>query len=51
MTITIHRDLDQGSEDWFRARCGLLTASEMRLAAFDSPADDFPDVVTREDAA
>lgn len=29
--IRYHRNLDQGSEDWLRARCGLLTASEMRL--------------------
>lgn len=27
----IHRDLDQGSEEWLQARCGLLTASEMKL--------------------
>ena len=31
MTITYHRDLAQGSEAWLAARCGLLTASEMRL--------------------
>lgn len=31
MTITYHRDLIQGSEAWHAARCGLLTASEMRL--------------------
>jgi len=29
MTITIHRDLIQGSEAWLAARCGILTASEM----------------------
>ncbi len=29
MTITIHRDLLQGSEAWLAARCGILTASEM----------------------
>lgn len=29
MTITIHRDMIQGSEEWLAARCGLLTASEM----------------------
>lgn len=29
MTITYHRDLIQGTEEWFAARCGLLTASEM----------------------
>jgi YqaJ-like viral recombinase domain len=31
VTITIHRDLDQGSLEWLQARCGLLTASEMKL--------------------
>lgn len=31
MTITVHRDLIQGSDEWLAARCGLLTASEMRL--------------------
>lgn len=30
MTITYHRDLIQGSEEWHAARCGLLTASEMK---------------------
>jgi predicted phage-related endonuclease len=29
MTITIHRDLLQGSDEWLQARCGILTASEM----------------------
>jgi len=29
MTITYHRDLIQGSEEWHAARCGLLTASEV----------------------
>lgn len=29
MTITYHRDLIQGSDEWHAARCGLLTASEM----------------------
>jgi predicted phage-related endonuclease len=29
VTITYHRDLIQGSEEWYAARCGLLTASEM----------------------
>jgi putative phage-type endonuclease len=29
--ITIYRDLIQGSDEWLAARCGLLTASEMRL--------------------
>lgn len=31
MTITYHRDLIQGSEEWHAARCGLLTASEINL--------------------
>ena len=31
MTITYHRDLLQGSDEWLQARCGLLTASEMKL--------------------
>ena len=31
MTITYHRDLLQGSDQWLQARCGLLTASEMKL--------------------
>ena len=30
-SITYHRDLIQGSDEWLAARCGLLTASEMRL--------------------
>lgn len=29
--IQYHRDLDQGSDAWLAARCGLLTASEMKL--------------------
>lgn len=29
--ITYHPDLIQGSEEWLAARCGLLTASEMKL--------------------
>jgi hypothetical protein len=28
--ITIHNDLAQGSDEWLAARCGLLTASEMK---------------------
>lgn len=28
--ITIHNNFEQGSEQWLRARCGLLTASEMK---------------------
>lgn len=32
MTITIHRDLEQGSDEWHALRCGILTASEMKFA-------------------
>ena len=28
---TIHADLLQGSDEWLQARCGILTASEMKL--------------------
>lgn len=31
MTIKYHPDLVQGSDEWHAARCGLLTASEMKL--------------------
>jgi predicted phage-related endonuclease len=31
MAIRYHTDLIQGSDDWLAARCGLLTASEMKL--------------------
>lgn len=31
MTIKYHNELTQGSEEWHAARCGLLTASEMKL--------------------
>lgn len=31
MTITYHRDLIQGSDEWMAARCGLITASEVKL--------------------
>ena len=30
-TIRYHTDLIQGSDEWHQARCGLLTASEMKL--------------------
>lgn len=29
--IVYHRELEQGSDEWFAARCGILTASEMKL--------------------
>lgn len=31
MTITYHPEVVQGSEEWHKMRCGLLTASEMHL--------------------
>lgn len=31
MTVTYHHDIQQGSEEWIALRCGLLTASEMKL--------------------
>lgn len=31
MGITIHKDMVQGDLDWLQARCGILTASEMKL--------------------
>jgi hypothetical protein len=31
MTITIHEDLLQGSDEWLAARCGMITASTMKL--------------------
>lgn len=31
MTITYHKDLVQGSDEWRAARCGLLCASEIKL--------------------
>lgn len=30
MAIKIHEDLIQGSDEWLAARCGLITASEMK---------------------
>jgi len=31
MTITYHTELIQGSDEWHKARCGLITASEVKL--------------------
>jgi hypothetical protein len=31
MTITYHKEMIQGDQDWIDARCGMLTASEMKL--------------------
>lgn len=30
MSVTYHRDLVQGSDEWLKIRCGLLTASELK---------------------
>lgn len=30
MTITYHQDLIQGTDEWLAARCGLITASEVK---------------------
>lgn len=30
-SLTYYRDMVQGSDEWFAARCGILTASEMKL--------------------
>ena len=38
MTITIHPELIQGDDAWLAARCGLLTASEMKLIVAPVPA-------------
>lgn len=37
MAITYHNDLIQGSEEWHAARCGLLTASEVKLILTYTP--------------
>lgn len=31
MTITVHKDLEQGSDEWFAIRCGTLTAGSTKL--------------------
>lgn len=31
MSLVVHPDIVQGSDEWLQARCGLLTASEMHL--------------------
>lgn len=28
--ITLHKEMPQGSDEWYAARCGILTASEMK---------------------
>lgn len=31
MNLTIHKDLEQGTDAWHQARCGLITCSELNL--------------------
>jgi hypothetical protein len=31
VTVTYHPEIVQGSDEWFKIRCGVLTASEMKL--------------------
>lgn len=31
MTLTVYEELEQGSDEWHAARCGLMTASELNL--------------------
>lgn len=31
MSVTYHPNLIQGSDEWMATRCGMLTASEMKL--------------------
>lgn len=31
MTIKYHKEVEQGSDEWFAMRCGILTASEVKL--------------------
>lgn len=38
--VTYHANFDQGSEQWLQARCGLLTASEMRLIISPPPKEE-----------
>jgi hypothetical protein len=42
VTLTIHPDMIQGSDEWLAARCGLLTASAIGelLTAAGKPADN-----------
>lgn len=38
--VMIHRDVEQGSLAWLNLRCGLLTASEMRLIVAPPPKEE-----------
>lgn len=40
MTITYHENLIQGSDEWLQQRCGLLTASEMKLILNPPPKEE-----------
>lgn len=38
--ITIHAEYEQGSEQWLQARCGLITASEVKLILNAPPKEE-----------
>lgn len=38
--IVIHAEYEQGSEQWLQARCGLMTASEMKLVLNPPPKEE-----------
>jgi hypothetical protein len=40
VTIRYHNGLIQGSDEWLAARCGLLTASEMKLIVSPPPKEE-----------
>lgn len=40
MTITYHAEVEQGSLDWLQMRCGLLTASEVKLILNPPPKEE-----------
>lgn len=40
MTVTIHRDVEQGSIAWHNLRCGILTCSEMKLVVSPPPKEE-----------
>lgn len=40
MTVTYHTHFEQGSEAWLQARCGVLSASEMKLIVPPPPKEE-----------
>ena len=40
MSVTIHRDVEQGSQTWLNLRLGILTASEMKLIVSPPPKEE-----------